>query len=96
MAGFSIELRTYLQKRADKKDARTKMLLGIGHDRILYLGMHYIERGLITHDEFENLNEQLYKPYLEMGGNGMARRIMEDVGKLPVTRNIIKKKDEVK
>jgi hypothetical protein len=74
----------WLQKRSERKDVRTRMLVGLGHDRIMYLGMKYIERGYITHDEYENLYEYLYKPYEEIGGNGSAKRIMGEVDKLPI------------
>lgn len=73
-----------IQKKSDAKDVKTKMLLGLGHDRIMYLGMCYIERGYITKDEYENIYEYLYKPYEDMGGNGSAKRIMEEVKKLPL------------
>ena len=74
----------WLQQRSEHKDVRTRMLVGLGHDRIMYLGMKYIERGYITHDEYENLYEYLYKPYAEIGGNGSAKRIMGEVDKLPI------------
>lgn len=35
----------YIAKRAEKKDVKTEMLIGLGHDRIMYLGMSYIDRG---------------------------------------------------
>ena len=78
---------TFLQHRMDKKDVRTKMLIGLGHDRIMYLGMHYIDRGSITQSEYENLYEYLYKPYEQMGGNGSAKKVMEDVRKLPLVKD---------
>ena len=53
------------------------MLIGLAHDRIIYLGMSYIERGWITQDEYENLHDYLYKPYEEMGGNGSAKKVMQ-------------------
>lgn len=74
----------WLQKRSERKDVRTRMLVGLGHDRIMCLGMKYIERGYITRDEYENLYEYLYKPYSEIGGNGSAKRIMGEVDKLPI------------
>lgn len=76
-----------IQKRMDKKDVKTQMLIGLGHDRIIYLGMKYIERGWITSDEYENLYDYLYKPYEMMGGNGSAKRVMEAVNKLEI-RNV--------
>ena len=60
------------------------MLIGLAHDRIMYLGMCYIERGWITQDEYENLYEYLYKPYEKMGGNGSAKRVMKEGDNLPI------------
>lgn len=74
----------FLTKRMEKKDVKTAMLVGLAHDRILYLGMKYIEQGFITRDEYENLYEYLYKPYKAMGGNGSAKRVMDEVDKLPI------------
>lgn len=71
-------------KRSKADEAQRKMLVGLAHDRIIHLGMVYIERGCITQDEYENLQVYLYEPYEEMGGNGSARRVMEEVRKLPI------------
>lgn len=68
----------------EKKSARNKMLLGLGHDRIIYLGMKYVEKGEITQGEYENLNKYLYEPYKKMGGNGTAERLMQEVNKLRI------------
>lgn len=75
---------SYIQKKSDKKDGRTKLLIGLAHDRIIELGMRYIERGWITQDEYENLNDYLFKPYKQEGGNGSAERVMKEVDKLPM------------
>ena len=74
----------YIAKRNDKKDAKTKMLVGLGHDRIVYLGVKYITRGYITRDEYENLHDYLYTPYKALGGNGSAEHIMDEVKDLPI------------
>ena len=75
-----------VSKRADKNNAERKMLVGLAHDRIIQLGMVYVTRGYITQDEYENLNDYLYQPYEKMGGNGSAKRVMEEVRKLPIKR----------
>ena len=75
-----------VMKLMDKKDVKTQMLIGLGHDRIMYLGMSYIQRGWITRDEYENLVDYLYKPYELMGGNGSAKRVVDEVKKLPLQR----------
>lgn len=77
-----------LQRKLEKKDAKTRLLIGLAHDRILQSGMYYIQRGFITKDEYENLSDYLYVPYTEMGGNGSAKHIMERVDKLEVRDHI--------
>jgi len=85
----------YIQKKLEKKDIKTIMLIGLAHDRIIYLGMSYIERGWITNDEYENIHDYLYKPYEQMGGNGVAKRIMNELKKLPIRNvNMITNKEE--
>ena len=73
-----------IARRADKGDAQRKMLVGLAHDRIVHLGMVYVDRGYITQDEYENLNDYLYAPYEKMGGNGSAKRVIEEVRRLPM------------
>lgn len=73
-----------ITKFLDKKSAKTKMLLGLGHDRIMWLGMKYVEKGQITQGEYENLYKYLYEPYKRMGGNGSAERLMREVDKLKI------------
>lgn len=74
----------FITKLGEKHDVKTKMLIGLGHDRIICLGMKYIERGEITRSEYENLKVYLYEPYKKMGGNGSAARIMQEVDKLKI------------
>ena len=77
-------------KKREKEDEELKnqsqMLLGLGHDRIIFLGTEYLKKGSISEHEFENLNKYLYEPYKKLGGNGTAEKIMEDVKKLPVKK----------
>lgn len=74
----------FVTMKLSRNDVKTQMLIGLAHDRIMYLGMGYIERGWITQDEYENLYEYLYKPYEKLGGNGSAKRVMGEVDKLPI------------
>ena len=80
----STGLWSYIANYRNKYDAKTKLLVGLAHDRIVYLGMKYIERGFVTRDEYENLNDYLYVPYAAAGGNGSAKRVMEEVKRLPL------------
>jgi hypothetical protein len=76
---------TYLMQRRDKKGSTAgKLRRGLAHDRICYLGAVYIKQGYISTDDYENLHDYLYLPYEELGGNGTAKRIMDEVKKLPL------------
>lgn len=74
----------FLSTCCNKKDTKGMMLMGLAHDRIIELGITYIERGWITQEEYENLHDYLYKPYEALGGNGTGKRIMEEVKRLPI------------
>lgn len=78
----------FIQRKSDSKDVKTQMLIGLGHDRLVCLGMHYLNRGdWITEAEYENLNKYLYQPYLKLGGNGSVKRIMFEVDKLRIVKS---------
>ena len=77
----------YVQSRRERKDAKTKMILGLGYDRIVGLCNKYIDRGYITQSEYEDLYKYLYKPYKDMGGDGSAERAFELVRSLPSSQH---------
>lgn len=74
----------FIQRKNENKDVKSQMLIGLAHDRIIFLGMKYIERGWISQDEYENLRDYLYKPYEKLGGNGSAQKVMIEINKLPI------------
>lgn len=81
-SGFMSLIIYLLQRRDKKKDkedanssAQTRMLIGLGHDRVIYLTDKFVRRGSITLKEKRNL-EFLYAPYRDMGVMGIARSVM--------------------
>jgi len=76
----------YLQRKDALKGATTQLLLGLAHDRIIHLGMAYLERGWLTKDEYEDFMKYLVDPYSTFGGNGLAEKVVIDVKKLPISR----------
>ena len=82
--GFWAFITAWYNNRSKKQTALIKLMLGIGHREIVECGMEYIERGYITKDEYEDLMHYLYEPYVELGGNGTAERIVNKVKKLPI------------
>ncbi len=83
--GASSGFWAFLQRKDTIKGATTQLLLGLAHDRIVSMGMGFLERGWLTKDEYEDFMKYLYKPYSEFGGNGLAEKVMNDVSKLPIT-----------
>lgn len=73
----------FWSKKREDKSSRTKLLVGLAHDRIMQSGRFYLDRGWISYDEYENLHDYLYTPYKELGGNGSAERMMNNLQKLP-------------
>ena len=70
----------FIQSRDCKKGNQIQLLLGLAHDKIVGLGVEYMDRGdWITQDEYENLHDYLYVPYEACGGNGTAKKIMDEV-----------------
>lgn len=86
-SGFWAMLEYRFRKRDTtnkQREMQTDLLLGLAHDRIVYLGLKYIRRGCITTEEYENLMTYLYKPYKAMDGNGSAERVIMEVMQLPI------------
>lgn len=89
-SGF-MSLIIYLLQRRDRRkekeaadtSAQTRMLIGLGHDRVIYLTDRYVRRGSITLKEKRNL-EYLYAPYRDMGGNGDCKIGYDACQSLPV------------
>jgi hypothetical protein len=77
----------WFSKKTDTKSATTQLLLGLAHDRIIFLGMAYINKGYITKDEYDDFVKYLYMPYSKFGGNGLAEKIMNEVSQLPFQDN---------
>jgi hypothetical protein len=73
----------FLEHRNHRNSANARLMMGIAYDKITTLGLHYIERGWITKDELEEFEKYFFQPYKELGGNGIAERIWNDVRMLP-------------
>lgn len=77
----------YIDRKGGRHRAQTKLLIAVTHGVIVYLGGIYLDRGSITKSEYDNLIEKLYKPYLELGGNGLVEKVIQDVKTLPIQNN---------
>ena len=71
------------EKEESMESAQAKMLLGLGHDRILSITDRLVKRGAITLKEKRNL-EYLWKPYSSLHGNGDCEIGYKACQQLPV------------
>lgn len=81
----------WAKTKADHNNNAAKLLLTVSRNQLIALGRGYIERGYITMDEYEEYEAE-YRIYSDLGGNGLARRVFEQVDELPMMPNGIEGK----
>lgn len=87
-SGFWAFLTSWWDKKHSKKTNEEKLLMGLAYKTIIDMCNHYIAKGEIEIDEYKELNQYLFQPYKAKGGNGTAARLMEEVEKLPITKEV--------
>lgn len=83
-SGFWAFIQYRLSKKQTEDTAQMQMLRGLAHAKIIEIGKEYISRGWISFDEYHDFVKYFYEPYEKLGGNGLARKIYEQVSKLPL------------
>lgn len=78
----------WVKTKSDRNNNAGKLLLAVSRNQLIALGRTYIERGYITMDEYEEYEAE-YKIYSVLGGNGLARRVFNQVDELPMMPNNI-------
>ena len=78
----------WAKSKTERNDSEDRLLLAVARSQLVEQGREYIKRGYITMDEYEEY-ENHYKLYSNLGGNGLARRIFEQVDELPMMPNDI-------
>jgi hypothetical protein len=73
----------YLQRKDTRRKATDLLVMGLAYQQLVDRGLQYIDRGSISKDEYEDYIKYFHKPYKELGGNGVADRIMREVQNLP-------------
>lgn len=76
----------WAKTRSEHNDTEDKLLLAVARTQLIGQGREYLKRGYITMDEYEEYEDH-YKLYSNLGGNGLARRIFEQVDELPMMPN---------
>lgn len=75
----------YIGNRQSRSNSTTNLLKGLAHDNIIRVGKKYIARGWITWDEYEDFITYLYGPYADLGGNGLAHKVADEVKRLRIS-----------
>ena len=75
---------TYLMHRQSVNSSEEKLLLGVAYYSICNLAAVYLSRGHVTRQEYADFQKYLYDPYIARGGNGTAKRLWEEINKLPI------------
>lgn len=78
----------YAKTRTQRNTSEAKLLLQVSKNQLVSQGRKYLKRGYITMDEYEEYESE-YQVYSTLGGNGLARRIFEQVDGLPMMPNNI-------
>lgn len=78
----------WAKTKADRNSSEDRLLLAVARSQLVDQGREYLKRGYITMDEYEEYEDH-YKLYSDLGGNGLARRIFEQVDDLPMMPNSI-------
>lgn len=72
-----------LEKIANKQGIMAESLIGMSHDKLIFMTDKIAERGAITLKEKSTL-ESIYEPYHKLGGNSHCSTAMEYMKTLPV------------
>ena len=91
---LSHKMKAMIEEQRNESRITNEAMLAILHNKIYKNGIDYIENECISVGDLDDL-EKLYKPYKEMGGNGTAKVIMENIRKLDVCKGGIREISEV-
>lgn len=76
----------WAKTRTQRNDTEDRLLLQVAKNQLVAQGREYLNRGYIEMDEYEEYEAE-YQVYSDLGGNGLARRIFEQVDDLPMLPN---------
>lgn len=76
----------FLSKVKARDNGRDQLMKGLAQVVIAQKANEYIDRGSITPEEFATIYNLVYSHYKELGGNGGAERLMNELEALPITK----------
>lgn len=88
-SGFWSIILYLFQKKDKNKTLTIEALLALLHDRVYITIEQILEKGTITEEEYDNLLH-LYNPYRDLGGNGVCEKMMNEIQKMTITKEVKK------
>lgn len=79
---------SFVSKFSTSKKNRDALLLSLANQQMIIIGQLYIDRGYITLAEYKNFQQYLWEPYEQMGGNGLGKKIHDEIEQLPIRKDI--------
>ena len=90
--GFWAFIQALVLKRMDRRSAERAALLGLLHEKLVDQCETYLNKGYISEGQYRDLDEYIYQPYKNLGGNGTGQAYMERVQELIFNRKDREKK----
>ena len=80
--GFWALIQAIVIKLMDRRSAERAALLGLLHERLVEQCESYLDRGYATEGEIRDLEEYIYTPYRNLGGNGTGEKMFNETREL--------------
>ena len=80
--GFWALVQAVVLRIMDRRSAERAALLGLLHERLVEQCESYLDRGYATEGEIRDLEEYIYTPYRNLGGNGTGEQMFDKTREL--------------
>ncbi len=80
--GFWACVQAVILKHMDRRSAERAALLGLLHEKLVAQCEVYLDKGYISEGQYRDLDEYIYQPYRNLGGNGTGAEYMKRVQSL--------------
>ena len=77
--GFWACVQAVILKHMDRRSAERAALLGLLHEKLVAQCEVYLDKGYISEGQYRDLDEYIYQPYKNLGGNGTGEEYMKRV-----------------
>lgn len=73
----------FLERKNARKKNTELLIMGLARSTIIKECEYYIHKECISSQEYDDIILYLYDPYTQLGGNGLAKRLVNEISNLP-------------